>query len=290
MSSSVCSSPRSQRSSSSSASASGPPSPQTAATTPRSCYGDFSPKPALLHASLPSLAHLLTPPPETDDDADDDADDEAMALPMPITMEYPVKSEEQQQQHLSSFYPMELDDDAQQYCSPSYSDYSYGYDPGCGYSYDTALADPFCYYHQSPPFLADCDDEDDFSPVSPCTATTPTPTPTPTSTSTSTTTTTTTTAGPAGLTEPTAPQPPPPAGLAGLGLATAAVAGWAEYSQWTGYTGYPPAEAFYGPLSLPLPGAWACPSPPPVDPTAEWFTADGKRVEYSAMHLHCATM
>jgi hypothetical protein len=68
-----------------------------------------------------------------------------------------------------------------------------------------------------------------------------------------------------------------------------------EYSPWTGYSGYPPASAFYGPL----PGETSSSAVQPcnsgaIDPRdyqlEEWQTADGRKVEYSAMHLHCATM
>jgi hypothetical protein len=59
-----------------------------------------------------------------------------------------------------------------------------------------------------------------------------------------------------------------------------------QESFWSNYTGYPPACAFYGP-------GWVS-SSSPVDPweyqTEQWQTAGGQKVEYSAMHLHCATM
>lgn len=55
---------------------------------------------------------------------------------------------------------------------------------------------------------------------------------------------------------------------------------------WSNYAGYPPACAFYGP-------GWASTSSP-VNvweyQTEQWQTAGGRKVEYSAMHLHCATM
>ncbi|KAF8537764.1 hypothetical protein BDD12DRAFT_806685 [Trichophaea hybrida] len=79
--------------------------------------------------------------------------------------------------------------------------------------------------------------------------------------------------------------------------------GWAEYSRWTGYTGYPPASAFYGPLpTAPTESPLSTSASPstllpiyePIDPTKyeieQWQTSDGRLVEYSAMHLHCATM
>lgn len=76
------------------------------------------------------------------------------------------------------------------------------------------------------------------------------------------------------------------------------------------YSGYPPASAFYGPPSNFQPqngmlgSCTSSPSQPspfgyandqtPVDPfeyqVEEWYTADGRRVEYSAMALGCATM
>jgi hypothetical protein len=69
-----------------------------------------------------------------------------------------------------------------------------------------------------------------------------------------------------------------------------------EYSPWTGYSGYPPASAFYGPLPGEPSSSFvqSCSSYGVIDPREyqleEWQTADGRKVEYSAMHLHCATM
>jgi hypothetical protein len=58
----------------------------------------------------------------------------------------------------------------------------------------------------------------------------------------------------------------------------------------TRYSGYPPASAFYGPSNSPS----AAYDERPVDPRnykiEDWYTADGRKVECSAMHLHCATM
>lgn len=67
------------------------------------------------------------------------------------------------------------------------------------------------------------------------------------------------------------------------------------------YSGYPPASAFYGP-SPRSPTASSSPSSShyrrkssrrvsPEDYKFEtWYTADGRKVEYSPMHLNCATM
>ncbi|KAL7274836.1 hypothetical protein RUND412_002246 [Rhizina undulata] len=63
------------------------------------------------------------------------------------------------------------------------------------------------------------------------------------------------------------------------------------------YPGYPPASAFYGPSpNSPTSASSSRHQRPrkPIDPEQyqieQWYTADGRRVEYSAMHLHCATM
>ncbi|KAI5778135.1 hypothetical protein EDC01DRAFT_635104 [Geopyxis carbonaria] len=68
------------------------------------------------------------------------------------------------------------------------------------------------------------------------------------------------------------------------------------------YSGYPPASAFYGPTpgEPGYPSSFSNPtshyesSSPPIDPSEykveDWYTADGQKVEYSAMALHCATM
>jgi hypothetical protein len=62
---------------------------------------------------------------------------------------------------------------------------------------------------------------------------------------------------------------------------------WEQYTKATGYTGYPPASAFYGDGPIQYDNQ-------PVDPRTyeveQWKTRDGRRVEYSAMGLHCATM
>lgn len=76
------------------------------------------------------------------------------------------------------------------------------------------------------------------------------------------------------------------------------------------YSGYPPASAFYGPSSNP---SMASPSSSSSSSSSssqqpqyrrkrserinpedykfeDWYTADGRKVEYSPMHLNCATM
>lgn len=75
--------------------------------------------------------------------------------------------------------------------------------------------------------------------------------------------------------EPPPPPPPPP-------------------PRWTGY---PPASAFYGPLLPPMcppASAYQGNDPSKISPwtykAEEWYTADGRKVESSAMHWHCATM
>ncbi|CUS12972.1 unnamed protein product [Tuber aestivum] len=69
------------------------------------------------------------------------------------------------------------------------------------------------------------------------------------------------------------------------------------------YSGYPPASAFYGPMpNSPVCSASSSSSssryrrkrseainPEEYKPES-WYTADGTKVEYSAMHLQCATM
>ncbi|CAZ83372.1 unnamed protein product [Tuber melanosporum] len=67
------------------------------------------------------------------------------------------------------------------------------------------------------------------------------------------------------------------------------------------YSGYPPASAFYGPMPNP-PAHSASPSSsryrrkrsetinPEEYKSESWYTADGTKVECSAMHLQCATM
>ncbi|KAG0636445.1 hypothetical protein HOY80DRAFT_358565 [Tuber brumale] len=70
------------------------------------------------------------------------------------------------------------------------------------------------------------------------------------------------------------------------------------------YSGYPPASAFYGPMPNPPahPASSSSSSSSryrrkhsePINPeeykSESWYTADGTKVEYSAMHLQCATM
>ena len=72
------------------------------------------------------------------------------------------------------------------------------------------------------------------------------------------------------------------------------------------YSGYPPASAFYGPMpnspTHPAPSSSSSSSSSryrrkysqPINPeeykSESWYTADGTKVEYSAMHLQCATM
>lgn len=76
------------------------------------------------------------------------------------------------------------------------------------------------------------------------------------------------------------------------------------------YSGYPPASAFYGPSpssstasSSLVPSSSSSPSrqsqyrrksPARINPEdykfEDWYTADGRKVEYSPVHLNCATM
>ncbi|RPB00533.1 hypothetical protein L873DRAFT_1788915 [Choiromyces venosus 120613-1] len=67
------------------------------------------------------------------------------------------------------------------------------------------------------------------------------------------------------------------------------------------YSGYPPASAFYGPMpNSPADSGSSSSSryrrkpSEPINPeeykSESWYTADGTKVECSAMHLQCATM
>jgi hypothetical protein len=69
------------------------------------------------------------------------------------------------------------------------------------------------------------------------------------------------------------------------------------------YSGYPPASAFYGPSPNMVAGESTASShqshyrrrssarKSPEEYTFEtWYTADGRKVEYSPMHMNCATM
>lgn len=80
------------------------------------------------------------------------------------------------------------------------------------------------------------------------------------------------------------------------------------------YSGYPPASAFYGPSSPSSPSSSSSSSSSPSSSSSSsppsshqshyrrkrinpedykfetWYTADGRKIEYSPMHLNCATM
>ncbi|KAI5849724.1 hypothetical protein BZA05DRAFT_401311 [Tricharina praecox] len=76
-----------------------------------------------------------------------------------------------------------------------------------------------------------------------------------------------------------------------------------EYCPWTEYSGYPPASAFYGPLPLPFDcsaqqESSGCDSMMTMvdlmeygtEQQQQWMPADERRLEFSAMSLHCAAM
>jgi len=211
--SSVCSSPLSQRSSRSSTTS--PLSPQTAATTPRSCNGDFSPKLDSSSYNSFTASQPLTPPPE-----------------------------EQICSQMQSLSQSELPLSTYSFAQVPATSVNYSIDAVASTAEEPSTYDQlFNTYYQ---------------PVSPTSNFYDTPT------------------SPA---------------LGG------GYYGWAEYSRWTGYTGYPPASLFYGPLPTESPSTASPSTLPvyePIDPakyqTEQWQTSDGRLVEYSAMHLHCATM
>lgn len=99
------------------------------------------------------------------------------------------------------------------------------------------------------------------------------------------------------------PPPPPMEGSSSSGSGSMGGGGAATPPR--KYSGYPPASAFYGPMpNSPTHSAASSSSSSsryrrrkhsgPINPEEykpeSWYTADGTKVEYSAMHLQCATM